>query len=640
MYRPKLAQVVVVLLLLAVLSTAALIHLIWQRAASENIDEIVASLDAQTAGSVRNDLTSTLALVSSTAEIVRSIFFQGAISAGDEVKREFLFLSLLREQPAIAWIGFGFPDGRFFGSHATADGRIEMVEIGAAEPGEPRPLRRDLYRPIPGDIFFERRIKAESAYVALGTPWYRLGRDGNGPVWTVTDVLANGFEPSIVLSKRVDKFGEFAGVVMVAVSLGRLSQALEALNIPVGSKAFVLDARGRVLATSQPSDGVMAAHFSDFPASDTVAAAAAEAVALNGGGAFRVVTQSAALGRVFVSSSRLPFENWRLVTATPRSTFAGGIDENIRRIAIVVLALAALAAMTAVLCANFLFARPLARLAAQLRAVERFALENVRHHPTFLAELNDFSQALKRMSVGLSAFARYMPLDVVRPLVEGSIEPKPGGELCEITVLFADLPGFTALTERLGPGVEPHLTRFLTIAVAAVHAEGGTVDKFIGDAVMAIWNAPGRQADHAARACRAASAIRDAMHAQPPVSAEHDEVRVRIGVNSGTALIGNIGSSERLSYTAIGDTVNLASRLVGVAKEHGVEIVLSDATVEASGAKSRTRPLGLATVRGKTEPVGVYTVDRLDAVSKGGGNGIDDDDGDDARLLAAQAFRR
>ncbi|PDT37529.1 MULTISPECIES: adenylate/guanylate cyclase domain-containing protein [Sinorhizobium] len=639
MYRPKLAQVVVLLLLLAVLSTAALIHLIWQRAASENIDEVVASLDTQTAGSVRNDLTSTLALVSSTAEIVRSIFFQGAISAGDEVKREFLFLSLLREQSAITWIGFGFPDGRFFGSHATADGRIEMVEIGVAEPGELRQLRRDRYRPIPGDIFFEQRIKAESAYVALGAPWYRLGRDGGDPVWTVTNVLPNGFEPSIVLSTRVDMFGKFAGVVMVAVSLRRLSQALKAVNMPVGSKAFVLDEHGRVLANSQPSDGVMAAHFSDFPKSDAVTAAAAEAVALNGGAAFRAVTQSAALGPVFVSSSRLPFERWRLITATPRSTFASGIDENIRRIPIAVLSIAGLAATTAVVFANLLFARPLARLAVQLRAVEHFSFESVRHHPTFLAELNDFSDALKRMSIGLSAFARYMPLDVVRPLVEGSIEPKPGGELCDITVMFADLPGFTELTERLGPAVEPHLTRFLTTAVAAIHAEGGTVDKFIGDAVMAIWNAPGRQADHAARACRAATAIRDAMHTEPPVSVGHGEVRVRIGINSGTALIGNIGSAERLSYTAIGDTVNLASRLVGVAKEHGVEIVLSDATVQASDAFAHTTSLGLATVRGKAEPVAVYTIDPPDVAFQGGDNGNGTYHGDDDCLLTAQAFR-
>ncbi len=640
MYRPKLAQVIIVILMLAVLSTAALIHLTWQRAAGENIENIVASLDAQTAGSVRNDLSRTLALVTGTAEVVRSIFFQGAIGADDEVKREFLFLSLLREQPAIAWIGFGFPDGRFFGSHATADGRIEMVEIGAAEGGELRPLRRDVYRPIPGDIFFEERIKAESAYVALGAPWYRLGKETGEPVWTVTNVLPNGFEPAMVLSKRVVTFGRFTGVGMVAVSLRRLSEALQALELPAQGKVFVLDSCGRVLATSQPSDGVMAAHFSDFPASDAIATAAAEAVAANQVDAFRAVVSNPLLGPVFVSSSSLPFENWRLVTATPRSTFAGGIDENIRRIAVVVLAIVALAAATAVGFANFLFARPLARLAEQLRAVERFSLENVRHNPTFLAELNDLSQALKRMAAGLSSFARYMPLDVVRPLVEGGIEPKPGGELCEVTVMFADLPGFTELTERLGPGVEPHLTRFLTIAVAAIHAEGGTVDKFIGDAVMAIWNAPGKQADHAARACRAAVAIRTAMHDEPPIGAGENAIRVRIGINSGTALIGNIGSAERLSYTAIGDTVNLASRLVNVAKERGVEIVLSDATMREIEEEPTTRPLGLANVRGKARPVGVHTIDQPQDRSAGGSDGNGNYHGGDARLPATQALRR
>jgi class 3 adenylate cyclase len=231
-----------------------------------------------------------------------------------------------------------------------------------------------------------------------------------------------------------------------------------------------------------------------------------------------------------------------------------------------------------------------------------------------------------------------MPIDVVRPLVQGSIEPKPGGELCELTVMFADLPGFTELTEMLGAGVEPHLTRFLTIAVAAIHAEGGTVDKFIGDAVMAIWNAPGRQADHAARACRAAMAIREAMHEVPPSTAGEDAIRVRIGINSGKALIGNFGSAERLSYTAIGDTVNLASRLVNVAKESGVEIVLSDATMRELGGKPQTRPLGLATVRGKARPVRVHTIDRSGA--SGGSDGNGGHDGCDARLHAAQAFFR
>ncbi|MBX4908968.1 MULTISPECIES: adenylate/guanylate cyclase domain-containing protein [Rhizobium] len=610
--RIKMGRAVTALLLLAVLSTAALVHLVWYRTASRNIETIVASLDAQSTAAVRNELSSNLALVSSSAEIVRSVFFQGAIRPDDEVKREFLFLSLLREQPAIAWIGFGFPDGRFFGAHALPDGEIEMVEIGHAPLGKPRPLRRDLYKPIPGDIFFENRLRAESVYVPEGSPWFRRGRTSAEPAWSLVNILPNGFEPAIVVSKKVEVFGHFEGVVMVAVSLHRLSAILGGLKMPEGSKAFVLTRDNAVLATSEPSDGMIAAHLKDFAASDALAAAVAMAASPEKPDGSRTLVASKALGPIFVSSGKLPFEDWRLVTAIPRATFARDIDANTERLIFIIGGIAVLAAVTAILFARILFARPLSRLAEQLHMIERFELDAVEHRPALLTELDHFSSALKRMSSGLAAFARFMPVEVVRPLVDGGLKPRPGGELRDITVLFADLPGFTELTEEFGAGVEPSLTRFLTLSIAAIHAEGGTVDKFIGDAVMAIWNAPGNVPDHALRACRAAAAIRDAMHAMAPIAPKHDEIRVRIGINTGVALVGNIGSTERLSYTAIGDVVNLASRLVGVAKDKGVEIALSDETLRKTRDLIQTRPLGCVGIRGRIAPVRVHTIDPAD----------------------------
>jgi class 3 adenylate cyclase len=604
-----MGRAVTALLLLAVVSTAGPVHLIWLRTASSNVERVVASLDAQSAAAVRNELSAHLALVSSTAEIVRSVFFQGAIKPDDEVKREFLFLSLMREQPAIAWIGFGFPDGRFFGSHATADGRIEMLEIGKADLGSPRPLRRDRYKPIPGDIFFEERRKSETAYVAEGSPWFRQGKASKDASWALVGILPDGFEPSIVVSKRVDAFGRFEGVVMVAVSLSRLSRTLQALSTPKDSKVYVLAGDDMVLATSDPSDRAMAAHLADFPTSDALSVAVRRAGRNKDIDAYRAVAEGPGVGPVFVSSTRLPFEDWRLVTAIPRATFAGDIDSNTQRVLFIIAGIALVASIAAVLFARQLFARPLQRLSQQLHAVEQFDLEAVRHTPNALVELDSFSQALKRMSTGLAAFARFMPTDVVRPLIDGTLVAKPGGKLRDVTVMFADLPGFTELTEELGADVEPLLTRFLTLSIDAIHQEGGTVDKFIGDAVMAVWNAPNDQEDHAVRACRAAARISASLHAMPPLAAKHDAIRVRIGINSGTALVGNIGSAERLSYTAIGDVVNLASRLVGVAKEHGVEIVLSGDTQSRLVERLETRSLGATAVRGKTKPVEVFTID-------------------------------
>jgi adenylate cyclase len=114
------------------------------------------------------------------------------------------------------------------------------------------------------------------------------------------------------------------------------------------------------------------------------------------------------------------------------------------------------------------------------------------------------SAALKRMAGSLKAFGLYVPADIVRSLIQQGVDPKPGGELREITVMFADLPGFTKLTETYGADVAPFLTEFLTLATQAIHREGGTVDKFIGDCIMGLWNAPMSEEEHAIKACRAA----------------------------------------------------------------------------------------------------------------------------------------
>lgn len=605
--RVPMGRAIVLLLLLAVLATATPVHFLWRHTAGLNVDGAVSSLEAGSAAAVGRELAATFAAAEANAEIVRSVLFQGAIRADDEAKREFLFLSLLRTHRLFGWIGFGFPDGRFFGARAASDGGIEMVEIGPGAPGAPKPLRRDLYRPIPGDIFFLERLKGETEYVTLGSPWYRAGANAGAPAWTMADVLPGGFEPSLVAAKRVDVYGAFAGVVMVAIPLERLSGELAALDFARQGEVFVIGGDGAVLASSRVGEGARAARLDDFPPEDRLAAAVARFVGGVASGEARAIVADPVAGAVHVSMSPLPFNGWRLLTAVPRSAFTGEIDRNTRRVAIAVFALVAGSILVAVLFAHFLFARPMRAISTELRKIERFSLQSVVASPTFLAELDDFSAALKRMAVGLASFTRYMPLDVVRPLVEMGIEPRPGGTMTEITVMFADLPGFTDLAERLGPDVEPYLTQFLTIAVEAVHREGGTVDKFIGDAVMAIWNAPAEIGDHAARACRAAIAIRDAM---PPSVAYPGAPRVRIGINTGVALVGNVGSAERLSYTAIGDTVNLASRLVGVAKEFDVEIVLGEATRSAAGARFDTNPLGRTAIRGKRTEVGVFELVR------------------------------
>lgn len=607
--RVSLVSALTAILLLAVLSTALAVHLIWRQASSRSIDQAVLTLDANAAASVKRTLSQVLGGAEGAAEIIRSALFQGTIDANEEAKREFLFLSVLRSQPAVSWIGFGFPDGRFFGARA-GDNRIEMIEISAPKPGVPAELRRDVYRPLPGDIFFEERMKATSEYVASGSPWYRAAVRAQTLAWTTADILPDGFEPSVVVSLPVRVHGEFAGIAMVAVAYRRLGQVLAGLDIATAGRAFVLDGKGGIIASSSAASN--ASRLEDLPSDDRFAAAVHMAVARHAEADFRDIAPDAGLGPVYVGASTLSFRDWRLLTAVPRSYFAGEIDRANRFLPLVVVALALVAAATSAIFAGIMFRRPLSGLSSQLALIEHFELDRVRHLPTVLSELDEFSLALKKMATGLASFGRFIPSEVVRMLVAEGAEAKPGGQTREITVMFADLPGFTEMSEKLGPAIEPYLSQFLTLAVEIVHREKGTVDKFIGDEVMAIWNAPGEVPDHAERALRAAAAIRVALHRIPlPLPGPGSFAlgpRIRIGINTGPAIVGNFGSPSRLSYTAIGDTVNLASRLVGVAKDKGIEIATSAATIGAADGACNAQPAGAAAVRGKSELVQVYTL--------------------------------
>jgi class 3 adenylate cyclase len=595
------------LVLIAVLATALIVHISWLRTANRNVETVVGSINVQTAGAVKKELDTTFRASEGAAEIIRSILFQGAIKVDDEAKREFVFLSVLRSLPSVSWIGFGFPDGRFFGSHLLADDKIEMVEIGEPLPSGTRSLRRDRYKPIPGDIFFEERTKGETAYVTLGSKWYRSAVGANGLTWSMVDLLPSGFEPAAVAATRFDLFSRFQGVIMVSLNLRRLSGFLAQLDVAQKGAAVIVSDSGTVVASSlqnmKSASLLEAGQHSEMVAALAQANAnkAPEGMVTTGGGTIFYVTRTP-----------LEFNGWALVTAIPRAAFTEEIDRNTRRLFIVLVVLAALTAGLAALFAHYSVVRPIQQVAGELKHIESFALANVRHIATRLFELDSLSNALHRMAGSLKAFGLYVPADIVRSLIQQGIEPKPGGELREITVMFADLPGFTQLTEDHGPDVAPFLTEFLTLATKAIHAEGGIVDKFIGDCIMGIWNAPAANSDHAFSACRAAQAIRQAMHHVARPDGRTDGQFVRIGINSGIALVGNIGSSERLSYTAIGDVVNVASRLEALGKELKAEILISEETRKLAGPQVISRSLGASPVKGRTGAVKVFELVSVD----------------------------
>ncbi|TVR01327.1 MAG: adenylate/guanylate cyclase domain-containing protein [Spirochaetaceae bacterium] len=208
-----------------------------------------------------------------------------------------------------------------------------------------------------------------------------------------------------------------------------------------------------------------------------------------------------------------------------------------------------------------------------------------------------------------NAFQQYLSPDVIEELIQDPGRLRLGGERRELSIFFSDLQGFTSLSEGLSPeDLTALLNEYLSAMTDIIHDEGGTVDKYEGDAIIAFWNAPLAQEDHAERAVRAALRCQQKLAELRPVFAERvgKELFMRIGINSGPAVVGNMGSRTRFDYTMLGDSVNLAARLEGINKQFGTYTMISHATLSRTGSLFAARELSRVAVVGRAEPVVVY----------------------------------
>lgn len=207
------------------------------------------------------------------------------------------------------------------------------------------------------------------------------------------------------------------------------------------------------------------------------------------------------------------------------------------------------------------------------------------------------------------AFSKYVASDVVEEILKDPSKLKLGGSKEEITVFFSDIRGFTSFSEKLTPEKLVHvLNEYLSAMTDIILNHNGLVDKYIGDAIMAFWGAPIKNKEHAKIACDASlDMIKELENLKKKWQKEgFPEINIGIGLNSGNAVIGNVGSSERFDYTAIGDNINLGSRLESLTKHYGVSIIISEKTKEEAGNEFVTRKLDFVKVKGKNEPIEIY----------------------------------
>jgi adenylate cyclase len=206
------------------------------------------------------------------------------------------------------------------------------------------------------------------------------------------------------------------------------------------------------------------------------------------------------------------------------------------------------------------------------------------------------------------AFSHYLSPQVAKKVLQDPERLRLGGQRVQATVLFSDLGGFTEMSERLEPEeVVSIMTRYMTEMTRVIFKYNGTLDKFIGDAIMAVWGTPAEDEDQALHACMAALEMqRRTKTLSDEIMTQGYRLSMRIGINTGIVMAGNMGSEERFDFTVIGDNVNIASRLEGMNKVYGTRIMISDATRARLDGRASSRELGSVRVKGKKQAIRVY----------------------------------
>ncbi len=443
--------------------------------------------------------------------------------------------------------------------------------------------------------------------------WYRGAERAGTIMISDPEIFAAEGLIGVTIAAPFSVNGHLVGVAAADITLADLGAYLGERKISPGTLSYILDHQGRVIAASDLSrtyernDGKLELlHITSLD--NQLAAMAFGARPRDSEGMFSFTRD----GREYVASlSTLAAEfgkKWQLFTITPLADFTGPFQSNNERLVIFGLLAVALQ-IVIIYFLTSVISSPLERLALKVGKIQELGTEQLPSVTSPIREISVLSKAIDTLDVAVKSFSAFVPVGLVTQLLQSEQKLELGGHSRFLTIFFADLEAFSTLSEQV-PSQELLLrvSAYLELVTKTVNQELGTIDKFIGDGVMAFWGAPALLDDHAWRACVAALRIQRGMDAlNERWQAEGAKpFRIRIGIHCDAVMVGNIGSKERMSYTVMGDGVNIASRLEGINKETGTRICVSHSVFKEAGERLCVRPIDDVTVKGRRSKIPIY----------------------------------
>lgn len=449
-------------------------------------------------------------------------------------------------------------------------------------------------------------------------PWYLAAMESDEIHITTPYIFESTGQPGITFAKRVvDDSGGLVGVVGIDITMSTVSRILEDIRIGARGLVFMLDNEQNLISyTDTKSSG----EGTTFLTSDTANnigisnATVAQAISLwrrNQESYFYFTSEENA--ESYVASVGVIPEIFGtkpiLGLAVPVEEFVGPINRTTQN-ALHVSGFVFLVAVLSTIIVARLISTNLNRLADQALRISNFELGEDLKLRTMIQEVSALERAMTSMQAGLASFGAYVPKDLVRSIVSRAEKTGVGGSSREVSILFSDLQGFTARTETLEPEeLMPALSRYFEVIETQIAQNKGIVDKYIGDAVMALWNAPLNDEKHVENACRGALACLAAEAQLNKADARSSPLlplHTRIGIHSGKVIVGNVGSLSRMQYTALGSVVNLAARLEGLNKFYGTRILVSEFVERAVSDIFIFREVDVVSPVGTSRPTKIF----------------------------------
>ncbi|CEG58642.1 adenylate/guanylate cyclase domain-containing protein [Legionella fallonii] len=560
--------------------------------------------------SVLRQINAILTPTSVSGQFSAHLIQNGVVKNGEEQIQD-LTIELINSLPFVFSSFWGDEHGNFIYSNKANNGGITSEIYNRNHlPATHTIIHRDSSGKIiekisSPDLSFDPRVR----------PWYTLAKKEKQTIWTDIYFYQHLHDRGVTTASPVFKDGQFYGAVAISINLNYLSKIIKNQRVTANGYAFIITKEGKLIA--YPDKKV----FTDLLASpqqlDELYAHSIPLIENS-------LEQYKKRGKKKLTFSYSDNNDTYIINYTPVKAFEdygwligvvvpqSDFTAELKKLNIITLYISLIILVLGILLISRLvnhIIRPLKLLVKETENIKHFNLEEDIQIISHIKEIIHLRDSIHSMKIGLKLFQRYIPKILVKQLIESGEDVRIGGVRKNLTVFFSDIAHFTTFAEKTEPNMlMVQMGEYFEELTQIIISEKGTIDKYIGDAIMAFWGAPlpnMNPCHHAARAALRCQKRLDELNAIWQQKG-YAVFFTRIGIHMGDAIVGNLGSSERINYTAIGDTINTASRLESINKNYKTKIIVSEAVYEQIKDQFVLRRIDCVVVKGRSQRSAIY----------------------------------